>query len=205
GSYVHESGVFLEGGLGYGHAWNKYTVGSIATPGGSKNAEHDSDIFTADLELGYIARLPQDFNLTPSIGFEYSRIWNSSWTEKVNNAALVANRFDADHHNGIDIPVGIRFNKLFRFGWDGGFVIPEIRAAYVYSANKNRPSIISGFAGAPGGAKMVGVDPGRSHWRVGAGISGRITSRVDVRIDYDFETRSGFRDHNLNASVGVTF
>lgn len=94
---------------------------------------------------------------------------------------------------------------MFRFGCDGGFVTPEVRAAFVYKADKSRPPIDAGFAGAPGSAKMVGVDPGRTYWRIGAGVSGRVNSRVDFRVDYDFETRSGFRGHNLNASVGLSF
>ncbi|MDR1533593.1 MAG: autotransporter outer membrane beta-barrel domain-containing protein [Planctomycetota bacterium] len=105
----------------------------------------------------------------------------------------------------MDVPLGVRFNKMFRFGCDGGFVVPKVRAAFVYAADKSRPSITAGYANTPGGAKMVGVDPGRSHWRVGAGLSGRVNSRIDFRVDYDFETRSGFKGHNLNASVGLAF
>ncbi len=205
GAYIHESGFYAEGGLGYGHAWNDYKVHNLAVPGGVKKAKYGSDAFTADLELGYIARLPQDFNLMPSVGIEYTYLKNGNWTETINNPALIANRFDSGHDNGLDIPFGLRLNKLFRFGCDGGFVIPEIRASYVYAAEKSRPSIVAGYAGTPGGAKMVGVDPGRNRWRVGAGLSGRVNSRVDFRVDYDFETRSGFNGHNLIASVGLSF
>ncbi len=205
GAYIHESGLYAEGGLGYGHAWNDYKVNSTVHPGGVKKGKYGSDAFTADLELGYIARLHRGVNLIPSVGVEYTYLKNGTWTENINNPALVANRFASGHDNGVDIPLGLRLNKMFRFGCDGGFVVPEVRASYVYSANKSRPSITAGYAGAPGGAKMVGVEPGRSHWRIGAGVSGRINGRVDFRLDYDFETRSGFKGHNLNASVGLSF
>ncbi|MDR1521100.1 MAG: autotransporter outer membrane beta-barrel domain-containing protein, partial [Planctomycetota bacterium] len=205
GAYIHESGFYAEGGLGYGHAWNDYKVNSIALPGGVKKGKYGSDSFTADLELGYIARLPRDFNLIPSVGVEYTHLRNSSWTEGVSNPALIRNRFDSSHDNGADIPLGLRFNKMFRFGRDGGFIVPEVRAAFVRVADKSNPSITSGFANAPGGFRQYGADPGRNHWRVGAGLSGRVNSRVDFRVDYDFEARSGFKGHNLNASVGLSF
>lgn len=51
---------------------------------------------------------------------------------------------------------------------------------------------------------MVGVDPGSSHWRIGAGLTGRFNERIDFRLEYDFETRSGFKGHNLNASIGLS-
>ncbi|MCC8164950.1 MAG: autotransporter domain-containing protein [Planctomycetes bacterium] len=205
GAYLHDSGVYLEGGLGYGHAWNDYTVHSIATPGGSKKAKYGSDAFTADLNLGYIARLPRDINFIPSVGVDYTHIRNGAWSENVNTAALVANRFDSGHDNRVDIPLGVRFTRLYRFGDDGGHIVPEVRASYVYTADRSRPSITAGYAGTSGGVEMIGVVPGRSHWRVGAGLSGRIGSRVDFRVEYDFETRSGFRGHTLNASVGLSF
>ena len=36
-------------------------------------------------------------------------------------------------------------------------------------------------------------------------VSGRVADRVDFRLDYAFETRSGFKGHNLNASLGLSF
>lgn len=53
----------------------------------------------------------------------------------INNAALVANRFDSGHDNGVDIPMSLRFNRMSRFGCDDGFVVPEVRASRVHSAN----------------------------------------------------------------------
>lgn len=203
GAYTHDSGFFAEGGLGYGHAWNDYKV-SMAL-GNGKSAEYGSDLFSADLSLGYIARLAQGYNLIPSVGIEYRYTRNDSWTENLSAGATVpANRFTSGHDNGVDLPLAVRANKAFRLA-NGNVIIPEVRAAYVYSANKSQPSIQSGFAGAPGSATMRGIDPGRSHWRFGAGLSGQVTSRVDFRLDYDYETRSGFNGHNLNASVGLSF
>ncbi len=204
-AYIHESGFYVQGGLGYGHAWNEYDVDSILYSGGVKKGKYGSDSFSANAEFGYIANLPQEFNFIPSAGVEYAYLRNGSWSESVNNSALVANRFESGYDDGVNIPLGFRFNKLFRFGGNGGFVIPEVRASYVYAASKSQPSIMAGFVGAGGGAEMVGVDPGRSRWRVGGGVGGSISSRVDFRIDYDFETGSGFKEHNLNASLGVSF
>ncbi|MDL2226399.1 autotransporter outer membrane beta-barrel domain-containing protein [Deltaproteobacteria bacterium OttesenSCG-928-M10] len=205
GTWLHDSGFYLEGGLGYGHARNDYRVHSLSVPGGVKKGKYDSDAFSLNLELGYLAQLAGGFNLIPSLGLEYTHLSNDSWTEGVNNAVLVANRFRSGSDSGLDIPVGLRLNKMFACGDDGGFIIPEIRVAYVYAADKSRPSITSGFAGTPGGMKMVGVDPGDNHWRIGAGLTGQVNDRVGLNLDYDLETKSGFKSHNLTATVGFSF
>ncbi len=202
GAYVHDSGVYLEGGLGYGHAWNDYRADMLL--GGKKTGKYGSDTFSADLEAGYVARLAHGFNLVPSVGVEYAYLRNDSWKEKVSgHSTAPANRFAAGHDHALDIPVGLRANRAFVLG-NGSVVVPEVRAAYVYTANKSRPTVQSGFAGAPGGFDVHGVEPGRGHWRFGGGLSGRI-GRVEVHAEYEFETRSGFRAHNVNASVGVAF
>ncbi|MCC8180455.1 MAG: autotransporter domain-containing protein [Planctomycetes bacterium] len=205
GSYVHQSGFYLEGGLGYGHGWNEYKVNSVAVPGGVKKGKYGSDLFSASAEFGYIARLPQDFAFIPSVGLDYTYSRNESWRENVSDPALLANRFASGHEHGLDIPLGFRLTRMFRFGCDGGYIVPELRAAYVYSANKSQAAVNASFVGAPGQMRMIGTDPGRSHWRIGAGVAGQLNSRVDMRLDYDFETRSGFRGHSLNAAVGLSF
>ncbi len=203
-AYYHESGLYAEGGFGYGHAWNDYRASMLL--GGHKNGKYGSDTFSADLELGYIARLPRSVNLVPSIGLEYDYIRNDSWSERVSSTSgLTANRFQSGRDHGLDIPLGLRLSKVFSFGCDGGYIVPEVRTAFVYSANRSRPAIQSGFAGAPGGATMRGVEPGRSHWRIGGGLSGRVNPQLDFHLNYEFETRSGFKGHNLNASVGLSF
>ncbi|MCC8179943.1 MAG: autotransporter domain-containing protein, partial [Planctomycetes bacterium] len=207
GTYVHQSGFYGEAGLGYGHGWNKYHVDAIAVPGGKKKGRYGSDAVSASLELGYIAALPQKFTLIPSLGAEYRYLRNSGWSESVTDPALAANRFASGHEHALDIPVGLRFNRLFRFGCDGGYIIPEVRASFIYQANRARPSILAGFADAGGvrNAGLRGVDPGRSHWRLGAAVSGRFNSRIDFSLEYEYQIRSGYDGHDLNAEVGVAF
>lgn len=206
GTWLHDSGFYLEGGLGYGHARNDYRVHSLSVPGGVKKGKYDSDAFSLDLELGYLAQLAGGFNLIPSLGLEYRRLKNDSWTESVNQADLVANRFSSGHDSGLNIPVGLRLNKLISFDGGEGFLVPEIRAAYVYAADKSRPSINAGYAGTrDGSAEMLGVDPGHNHWRLGAGLTGQVNDTVDLRLSYDFETGSSFTGHNLTGTIGFSF
>ncbi len=204
-AYAHPCGFFLQGGLGYGHAWNRYDIAMVGFRGVQKEGKYGSDDFAANLELGYVARLPQDFNLIPSVMVEYHHLRNSGWTEKVTGSALVpANRFASARDDNLSFPVGVRFNKLFRIGC-GGYVMPEVRAAFVPVAKQSRPFVQAGYAGLNGAATMQGVNPGNSYWRIGAGLSGRINEKVDFRVDYNFDTRSGYREHNLAASVGLSF
>ncbi|MCC8166819.1 MAG: autotransporter domain-containing protein [Planctomycetes bacterium] len=204
GAYAHESGFYVQGSLGYGHAWNDYTTNMIL--GGRKTGKYGSDEWSANVELGYVARLPENINLVPSVGLEYAHLRNSGWTERLSgNPALVANRFDGGHDSSVGIPVGFRLNKLFPFGCNGGYIAPEVRASWVYMANESRTSVTAGFTNAPGSTTMRGIDTGSNSWRLGAGLSGRFNERVDFRVDYDFNTRNGFHSHNVMASMGLSF
>ncbi len=204
GIYNHESGFYAQGGLGYGHAWNDYTIDMIV--GGQKKGKYGSDEWSGNLELGYVARLPQEFNLIPSVGVEYAYLDNNSCIESTSgNPNLVANSFESGHDDSVAIPLGMRFNKMFSFGCNGGYIVPEVRASWVYMANESHPSINAGYANAPGSASMHGVNPGSNFWRIGGGVSGRFNERVDYSVDYDFDTRSGFRGHNVSATVGLSF
>lgn len=203
GTYVHESGAYVQAGLGYGHAWNDYSMSMLA--GGRKEGKFGTDDYSADLELGYMAALPKNFMIIPSVGLEYDYLHNGGWTERVSGTPLpFANRFASGHDDGLAIPLGLRVNRSFLFG-NGCYVTPELRGAFVYRAIRSRPSIDAGFAGMPGSANMAGVEPGRTYWRLGAGLAGRLGDRVDFRVDYDFDTRSGFHEHNVSASLGVGF
>jgi len=204
GIWSHASGLYVRGGLGYGHAWNDYTM-DMLLGGGRKTGKYGSDIWTANAELGYVRELPNFFTLVPSLGLEYSHLRNRGWTERVfDNPGLVANRFDGSRDNSLGIPVALRANKRFDLS-NGGVIVPELRAAWVGYAKQSSPSINAGFDGMPGTATMQGVDPGRSHWRLGAGVSGRVRDRVDFRINYDFDVRRSFRSHNVMAGVGLSF
>ncbi|MCC8167117.1 MAG: autotransporter outer membrane beta-barrel domain-containing protein, partial [Planctomycetes bacterium] len=164
GVYAHRSGLYLQGGLGYGHAWNDYRVDLLAAPGASKKGKYGSDLFSAGVELGYAASLPGNISLVPSLGLEYTHVRNESWSERLSGTeAQTANRFDAGHDHGLSVPLGLRLGKLIRFGRDGGSIVPEIRAAVVYQANRTRPTIRSGFTATPAdSATMIGVEPGRT-------------------------------------------
>jgi len=205
-AYAHASGFYASAILGYGHAWNKYTVDiDPLFGGGTKTGKHGSDIWSANVELGYVRELPNDFFLAPSLGLEYSHLRNNGWTESVSDPAVLApNRFDRSRENNLGIPVGLRANKRFALV-NSGVIVPELRASWTGYPKRAIPSINAGFEGMPGAATMRGVDPGRSHWRLGAGLSGRANDRVDFRVNYDFDVRRGFRGHNVMAGVGLSF
>lgn len=94
---------------------------------------------------------------------------------------------------------------MFHFGANGGFITPEIRAALVIDAKQSRPFTNSGFSGTTGSAYMQGVDPGRTYWRMGAGVAGRFNQCVDFNLDYNYSTRSGYSSHQLTAALGLNF
>ena len=40
---------------------------------------------------------------------------------------------------------------------------------------------------------------------VGAGVKMKFNERVDAFVDYNFEFRSGYKNHNVMAGLGLSF
>lgn len=201
GAYHHQSGLYAKGWLGFGYAWNDYDQNAVT--GGTKRGDFDSQSYTAGLELGYEWELPCGIGVVPSAGVEYTHYRNQGWDEAA-AGSTVANRFKSGHANVVDIPVGVRLNRVWDLGC-GRFVAPEVRVAWVYAAGDHRPTVQSGYSGYAGTFRQDGANPGRDRWQFGGGLRARLTDRIDARVDYNFETSSGYKGHNLSASVGLSF
>ena len=204
GSYTHESNLYARGYAGFGYGWNDYDVNMIM--GGKKEAKFKNQSYSAGLEIGYHAPLSNNFNFIPYAGVDFIHLEQEAWTETIHkheNVPILANRFDKQNYNSVDIPVGVRMNKVFDFQ-DVTFV-PEVRASWVYQANDRRPRIDSGYAEAGGFATMHGVSTGTSRGVIGAGVRTVFANRFALAMDYDFEFRTGYREHNLTGTLSMDF
>ena len=169
--------------------------------GPNKSGDFNSKAYTANLDLGY-AFTTCVANFIPSVGVHYTHINQDGWRERGGQMGT-AGFFDKSRHNAVDVPVALRVNKVIEAGCVR--LAPEVRAAWIFAAKKNRSEIGYGLQGAPNSYTVNGVDPGRNRARVGAGLRAQWRNNVEAGIDYDFEWRSKYRSHTLSANLGVSF
>lgn len=110
----------------------------------------------------------------------------------------------ADDVDCLSIPLAVRVNKTFHLG-NGGSITPEIRAAYIYEAKNNQPTVRMGYVGATGTTTLRGIDSGRSRGLIGAGVKAKLTRNLDIFADYNFEFRKKYTNHNVMAGLGLSF
>lgn len=205
GSYDFRNGFFVDGNLSYGHSSNDSTIKLVV--GGKKSSSFDSDSWQAGLNFGYTRYLSDNTRLIPSVGLQYIHIKQDGWREKIvsnpNNLA-VANWFGDSKHNFLEIPLKLRLNSSIET--DSGLTLtPELRIGGIFTADKPKSELRMGFAGSGDSANIYGIDPGRNRFQAGAGLKAQLSDNIDIRINYDFEGRSGYKAHNLNGGLGFSF
>lgn len=203
-SYNHCSGFFVDANAGLGYAWNKMKTTDLIGGGGlMKEGKYRNTSLQAGLKIGYDFTLAQDFHIIPSVGLEYTHVHQKGWSEKIQSSSQIANWFDKTNNDYVSIPIGTRINKTFTVG-DCVSVTPEIRGAWIYEAKDPKARVRMGYVGSGASTMLYGVDSGRSRGLVGAGLKARVRN-VDAFVDYNYEFRSGYKNHNLMAGLGLSF
>lgn len=201
-SWRHESGFFSRLNAGYAHGWNDYDVDLLV--GGGKSGKYDSNSFFSGLELGYEFQLPACVTLSPSAGVNYRYIRNDGWTESATGDLAIASQFKRRSENAVDIPLTVRVNRSWNLG-NGCYLVPEARVSWIYAAKKNHPMIMAGYDGTGVFMPQYGVDPGRDRWRLGGGFRAKFAKGFDAGLDYDFEVRKNYRNHQLSFTLGLSY
>ena len=131
-------------------------------------------------------------------------IHQKGWNEKSNDVNALLTRYDSSNTDSVQIPVDIRVGKTWHFG-NGASITPEVHAAWIYEAANANDELQMGFIGSSDSTTIYGVNNGRHRGLVGAGVKANFNSYVDAFVDYNFEFRSGYQNHNVMAGVGVSF
>ncbi len=201
-SYNHCSGFFADVNAGFGFSWNDVdTVDIIAT--GHKTGEYDTTSFQLGGTVGYAVTLPQEFRFIPSVGLQFNHVNQDAWSERTQNAAQIANSFGETNSNSLSIPVQVRVNKTFHLG-NGASITPEVRGAWIYEAKNPQAQVRMGYVGSSASTTLYGIDVGRSRGLVGAGVKMKF-GKADAFVDYNYEFRSGYKNHNVMAGLGLSF
>ncbi len=202
-SYNHWSGLFIDANLGLGFSWNDTDTTDIIA-GGRRDGKYRNNSFQAGATVGYEFTLPQEFRIIPSVGVQYTHVHQEGWNENIQSASQIGNWFDKTNNNYLSIPVAVRLNKTFRFA-NGASVTPEIRGAWIYEARDSQAHVRMGYVGSAASTSLYGIDSGKNRGLVGAGVKAKFNRRIDAFVDYNFEFRSGYKNHNVMAGIGVGF
>lgn len=201
-SYNHCSGFFADLNAGFGYAWNKVKTNDVIN-GGTKEGKYRNTSLYAGLKLGYDIAPGNGFHIIPSVGVDYTHVRQNAWSERVQNAGQIANWFDKTNSDYVSIPIGVRLNKTFVIN-ECASITPEIRGSWIYEAKDPKSRIRMGYVGSGASTTLYGIDSGRSRGLVGAGLKAKIKN-IDAFVDYNYEFRSGYKNHNVMAGLGLSF
>ncbi len=201
-SYNHCSGFFADVNAGFGFSWNDVDTADILF-GGHKTGEYDTTSFQIGTTVGYAVALPQEFRFIPSVGLQFNHVNQDAWSERTQNAAQIAHSFGESNNNSLSIPVQVRVNKTFSLG-NGASITPEVRGAWIYEARDPQAQVRMGYVGSSASTTLYGIDAGRSRGLVGAGVKMKF-GKADAFVDYNYEFRSGYGNHNVMAGLGLSF
>ena len=201
-SYNHRSGFFADVNAGLGFSWNDVDTADIIA-GGNKTGEYDTTSFQLGGTAGYAVTLPEEFRIVPSVGLQFNHVSQEAWSERTQNAAQIAHSFGKSNSNSLTIPVQVRVNKTFRIG-AASSITPEVRGAWIYEAHTPQARVRMGYVGSSASTTLYGMDVGRSRGLVGAGVKMKF-GRTDAFVDYNYEFRSSYDNHNLMGGLGLSF
>ncbi len=198
-AYHHESGLFARAGLGFAYGWNDYDVDMVLNP--NKSGSYDNQAYTANMDLGY-ALTTSFANFIPSVGVRYTHLRQDGWRE---SGGELGDRgfFEKHTENAVDVPLALRVNRVFDLG--NVRLAPEVRGAFIYAAKKNRSKIDYGLRGASPTYTVLGVNPGRDRYQVGGGLKAKWCEKYEASLEYDYEWRSKFENHNVSLYLGMAF
>ncbi|MDR2981222.1 MAG: autotransporter domain-containing protein, partial [Puniceicoccales bacterium] len=201
GSYMFSNWLYLDAGV-YG-GYNSYEI-EHNTLYGQATAKPEGFNYGANLYLGTIVPLSQQFSLTPYAGIEYVRTDVDAFTEKGTQSALHLDAFTQDSlrakiGTGINwqVPTGADFS--LRVGLNVAFahellddeVDMEARFANDYSGNKYKVSA----AASPENLMQLGP-------MIEFGFDENKSLSLGYTLEYDFEDQTA---HHLNATFRMRF
>ncbi|MCB9979289.1 MAG: autotransporter domain-containing protein [Rhodospirillales bacterium] len=194
GDYDIDERTFLSGQFAY--AFNdiestRYNVGGVS--GLTANGDYDSNQFTIAGKLGRDYATDQGLTLSPALLADYTHLSIDDYTETgAGGANLDVN---SDSLNILEIGVGVDASWLHQ-NMDGSYLKPAVHAAYRYDVIGDNVETTSTFTGGGAAFQTNGMDPARSTFNVGAGLSYMATNNWEFSANYDYEFKSDYGAHS---------
>lgn len=212
GNWRHDSGFNVTGYAGYTWLDNDLrergaVVHNDRALYGWNATDYDARAWLAGLELAYCQRvLGERVLLMPSVGFRYldmavsghNRRFTSDGGEVVWDGRVArASGYSAR------VPLGLSAGwDVFRRSYGQLTLLADLEYAYEFN-----PDGIDGeiaWSGLAGPVRYRGGMLGRHIWNAGGAVK-YVADRYDLSLAYRYLSRSAFRSHQFQASVGMTF
>lgn len=207
GNYVLPSGWYGHASAfaGYQHTNNnliKYRYSGspgVFYPDGNRFND-GSGHFALALEAGRRFALTDSFGLTPHIGINYAVHTAEYMASESSRSALTDNK----PRHSLEIPIGVAIkNEISCGAW---IFKPFVDASLIARLGGSNFDFRPGFASFNGHEwNVYGLDRTGMGGRVKVGTEIRYSERVNLSIDYAFETRRKYRDHRVSAAFGLAF
>jgi outer membrane autotransporter protein len=178
----------------YNRDWHSIGVNGIL--GGPRSRFRDH-VWGFGGSVGYTFRLPNRIDLSLSTGFDYARASNRGFTLSGAGPDIV---FGRSKMESAEIPLGVRVSRGIDLG--GVMLIPEARFRWIYDIGDRFPSVT---AYSPANEWWRGNRQGRSIGNIGLGGTLRASNGISAFLGYDYDFRSGYRQHALRIGIGYTF
>ncbi len=199
-SYNTQRGFYAEANLGVGYVWNREREYMVVL-GGRRDGKYGTASAQIGGNVGYAFLLPSAFRITPSVGLQVIHAEQDDYEQTGNGLPMWRGSSAVTY---VEIPLSVRVDKTFDLG-NGISVTPEVRAAWICEAKNDSPSVRAGYVGSSSGFTLSGTNPGRHRGLIGAGVKARFSSKVDAFVDYNFEFRNRYQNHNIMAGLGLSF
>lgn len=181
GGFGFESGVFLNGELGYVNGDFETSRRSIV---GIVNGAFNSDGFTAQAELGYDYAVSENFSLVPTLGVNFLSLGFDEQTE-FGGLALGVTRSDVQFIEGRAGLTG-----RVDFGGIKGFV----RGVYAYDFDADPRTVQLTLLNAP--SFVISSDePAEGRFEVDAGLNFDLGDTVKIALSYTGEFADEYTSH----------
>ncbi|MDO4411067.1 MAG: autotransporter domain-containing protein [Akkermansia sp.] len=186
----------IDGYVAYGRSkfkGNSYLMGSAL------NGNVSANTFSAALYATWADKYEfGKMNVTPFTGIEFSTSELNSLTEE----GTLGRNFRHARAQNWTIPVGITIARPYQTA-SGMFITPNITLAVTQDVARINPS--SRVSGPLGEWNARGANPGRTAFRMNAGVDIQFNDNWAARLSYLYETRSNFSAHGLNGTLSYSF
>lgn len=200
GSY-NASEYFVDGMVSY--AQNTYDSRRTLFNGLVAKGDHDGQQYDLRVRAGYPLAISEALRITPQLTAQYTYLDEDSYSEKgAGNAGLTISPDDNEAFIlGASVEMAYSLTDSAQNTW-----VPSLNLGVFEDLIGDEAEFNSSFVGVPASAFSTrGIDVETTSYVVGVGLRVFGQGNLDVSVNYDYVTRSGYESQNLQATVRWAF
>ncbi|MFV0626550.1 MAG: autotransporter domain-containing protein [Alphaproteobacteria bacterium] len=193
------SKAYVSGSIGGGVMTNDT---EIASSGVNSNADFNTYVLFANSEFGYGFGDENTYGLLePFVGLEYTHIDNEAYTEK----GTGARHFDRMNWDTLELPIGMRFTKSFKY--EDYIITPAVEIAYARNIGETGSNTRAYFVSNAGTSwKVNGTAEGRDSIRSNFNLKiNNLSTPFAFNLGYARDTRTDYKDDQFYLTVRYNF